>query len=301
MMVWDYEKLEDHGTPPAGLRESFGDWRFPDIVVGVPTAYGWRVEGYDPSDPHKFKLGYRTDISAFCSILAHEGVTIEPYVQLGPFCTVVSRSTIDDKRGSVVLKRNCRIGAHSVVMPGVTVGENSIVGAFSLVNKDVPSNVMGWGQPFAVVASGSRKGPARGDGPAYFKPCKACGKERMVDWSGLCMGCAVQEEMERRFGKGGPSKADARQEEGIADPKHGDVVGYGEGFIMTKYEPTLEKRWICRGFRDGDFNEWTPCAFAPCKVANPTKPDQCKHQAKQPVWHDNSRMPQWRHTRVRGE
>jgi hypothetical protein len=72
----------------------------------------------------------------------------------------------------------------------------------------------------------------------------------------------------------------------VTDPKHGDVVGYGEGFIMTKYEPPLEKRWICRGFRDGDFNEWTPCAFAPCKVANPTKPDQCKHQAKQPVWHE---------------
>jgi len=37
--------------------------------------------------------------------------------------------------GPVHLKRNCKIGSHSVVMPGVTVGENSVVGAFSFVNK----------------------------------------------------------------------------------------------------------------------------------------------------------------------
>ncbi len=52
---------------------------------------------------------------------------------------------------SVVLKKNCRIGSHSVVLPGVTIGENTIVGAMSLVNKDLPPNSVAYGVPAKVV------------------------------------------------------------------------------------------------------------------------------------------------------
>jgi len=36
-------------------------------------------------------------------------------------------------------------------MPGVRIGENSIIGAFSFVNKDIPANVVALGQPAKVV------------------------------------------------------------------------------------------------------------------------------------------------------
>jgi acetyltransferase-like isoleucine patch superfamily enzyme len=36
-------------------------------------------------------------------------------------------------------------------MPGVTVGENSVVGAFSFVNRDIPDNVVAAGVPVAVM------------------------------------------------------------------------------------------------------------------------------------------------------
>jgi acetyltransferase-like isoleucine patch superfamily enzyme len=36
-------------------------------------------------------------------------------------------------------------------MPGVTVGENAVIGAFSFVNKDVPSNVVAAGIPVKVI------------------------------------------------------------------------------------------------------------------------------------------------------
>jgi len=49
--------------------------------------------------------------------------------------SIYSVSTIDDKTGSVVLKKNCKIGSHSTIMPGVTVGENTIIGAHSFVNR----------------------------------------------------------------------------------------------------------------------------------------------------------------------
>ena len=42
------------------------------------------------------------------------------------------------------------IGANTMVMPGVTIGENSIIGAGSVVTKDIPANVVAFGNPCKV-------------------------------------------------------------------------------------------------------------------------------------------------------
>ena len=109
-------------------QDRFAQWKFPEIEDGKPTKYNWVVQHVDG-----FKLGYKTDIGAFSYINAQNGVIIEDFVQIGSHCSIYSVSTIDRKEGSVLLKKNCRIGSHSVVMPGVTVGENAVVGAFSFV------------------------------------------------------------------------------------------------------------------------------------------------------------------------
>jgi len=124
----------------------FEKWEFPDIKDGEITKYNWLVQ-----HPKKLLLGYKTDIGAFSYINAEYGVQIEDDVQIGSHCSIYSVSTIDNKKGRVTLKRNCKIGTHSVVMPGVTIGENSIVGAFSFVNKDIPANVIAYGVPARVV------------------------------------------------------------------------------------------------------------------------------------------------------
>ncbi|MEK5325865.1 DapH/DapD/GlmU-related protein [Aeribacillus sp. FSL M8-0254] len=46
------------------------------------------------------------------------------------------------KAKKVVLKRGCWIGANSIILPGVTVGEHSVVGAGSVVTKDVPHLIL---------------------------------------------------------------------------------------------------------------------------------------------------------------
>lgn len=51
----------------------------------------------------------------------------------------------------IVLKRGCLIGMESFVMPGVTVGEGAIVGAGSLVTKDIPAWTIASGRPAKVV------------------------------------------------------------------------------------------------------------------------------------------------------
>lgn len=51
----------------------------------------------------------------------------------------------------IVLKKNCQLGMGTIVMPGVTVGEGAIVGARSVVTKDVPAWTIAAGSPCKVI------------------------------------------------------------------------------------------------------------------------------------------------------
>ena len=106
--------------------DRFKDWQYPEIVDGKPTKYNWVTQNCDG-----FDLGFKTDIGAFTYINAKYGVCIEDEVQIGSHCSIYSVSTIDNTSGKVILKKNSRLGSHSTVLPGVTIGENSIIGAHS--------------------------------------------------------------------------------------------------------------------------------------------------------------------------
>lgn len=126
--------------------DRFGDWKMPEIEEGKLTKYHWLVQHTEG-----LVLGNQTDIGAFTYINAKYGVVIEDFVQIGSHCSIYSVSTIDDKRGRIILKHNCKIGTHSTILPGVTVGENAIVGAHSLVLEDIPANVIVYGVPARIV------------------------------------------------------------------------------------------------------------------------------------------------------
>lgn len=133
------------------MEDRFRNWKKPVIKEMKPTKYGWMV-----SHVKNLKLGYKTDIGAFTFIAAHNGVVIEDYVQVGSHCSLYSYSSIGEKKGKVVLKKNCKIGTHSTIMPGVTVGENSVVGAYSFVKQNIPDNVVAYGIPAKVVSKLSK-------------------------------------------------------------------------------------------------------------------------------------------------
>jgi acetyltransferase-like isoleucine patch superfamily enzyme len=126
----------------------FDGWKHPKVEDGVLTKYNWIAQHIA-----NFELGYKTDIGAFSYINAKHGVVVEDYVQIGSHCSIYSISTIDNKEGRVHLKENCKIGSHSTVMPNVTIGENSIIGAYSLVLEDIPANVVAFGVPAKVMRS----------------------------------------------------------------------------------------------------------------------------------------------------
>ena len=130
----------------ADKKNRFCDWQYPEIEEGKPTKYNWVVQNLDG-----LKLGYKTDIGAFTYINAKFGVIIEDEVQIGSHCSIYSTSTIDNTSGEVVLKKNCRIGSHSTVLPDVIIGENSVIGAHSLVVSSLPANIIAVGVPAKVI------------------------------------------------------------------------------------------------------------------------------------------------------
>ena len=57
------------------------------------------------------------------------------------------------KLGKIIIKENCFIGDSTIILPGVTIGPNSIVGAGSLVTRDIPPNTVAAGNPAKVICS----------------------------------------------------------------------------------------------------------------------------------------------------
>lgn len=86
------------------------------------------------------------------------GITIEDQVLIGPGTRLVTVNHLispKNRRGikvePICIKKNAWLGANVTVLPGITIGENSIVAADSTVTKDVPDNVIVVGSPAKVV------------------------------------------------------------------------------------------------------------------------------------------------------
>jgi acetyltransferase-like isoleucine patch superfamily enzyme len=104
------------------------------------------------------RLGKNVFINHACSFLDIGSITIEDDVQIGPSVNLTSenhpldpadRKTVIPR--PIVIKRNAWIGAGATILPGVTVGENAIVAAGAVVNRDVPPNSVVAGIPAKVV------------------------------------------------------------------------------------------------------------------------------------------------------
>lgn len=87
-------------------------------------------------------------------------IYIGSYTMIGPNVTVATaghpilpelREKAYQFNMPVHIGRNCWIGAGAVIMPGVTIGDNSVIGAGSVVTKDIPANVVAYGNPCRVA------------------------------------------------------------------------------------------------------------------------------------------------------
>lgn len=100
-----------------------------------------------------------TIINMDCSILIEDDVMMGSGVHIyvnnhkfdDPNVPLIDQGYYPDQQ--VVLKKGCWIGANAIILPGVTVGENSVVGAGSIVTKSIPDRVVAVGSPAKVVKS----------------------------------------------------------------------------------------------------------------------------------------------------
>jgi acetyltransferase-like isoleucine patch superfamily enzyme len=105
---------------------------FLKMRVGDQTSFGLMVM-LDIMFPEKISIGRNTVIGYNTTILAHEYL-IKEY-----------------RLGDVLIGDEVMIGANTTILPGVTIGDRSIVSAGTLVNKDVPAGAFVGGNPMKII------------------------------------------------------------------------------------------------------------------------------------------------------
>lgn len=113
---------------PAYLRKRFGM----DLAAGVKIALKANLD--KNINPRGVHIGERTWVLNGAFVLAHD------------HC----RSLRTDTR----IGHDCVIGINSIIMPGVNIGDEVIVGAGSIVTKDIPSNCVVAGNPAKILKQG---------------------------------------------------------------------------------------------------------------------------------------------------
>lgn len=103
-------------------------------------------------------------------------IYVGDYTMFGPNVTVATaghpilpelREKAYQYNASVRIGKNCWIGAGALILPGITIGDNVVVGAGSVVTKDLPSNVVAVGNPCKILREISEH-----DKEYYFKTRK---------------------------------------------------------------------------------------------------------------------------------
>lgn len=108
---------------------------------------------------HEIRVGRNVFINQNCTFYDLGGLQIDDDVLIGPNVSLItSGHPIDPSERRritmakpIVIKRNVWIAAGAIVIGGVTVGENSVIAAGSVVTKDVPPNTFVGGNPAQVI------------------------------------------------------------------------------------------------------------------------------------------------------
>jgi maltose O-acetyltransferase len=127
-----------------GFIQSWRRGRYIQRLVARGMALGRNVELND---------GFFLDPSHCFLITIEDDVTFGPGVRVFAHDASSLKCLGKTRVGLVRLGRNCFVGAGAVILPGVTIGENSIIGANSVVSRSVPANEVWAGNPAVRILS----------------------------------------------------------------------------------------------------------------------------------------------------
>ena len=118
-------------------------WKQMGCHIGKKVSIGHSVAA-DVGNTNLIYIEDNVILTNHCVILCHRR-------DLKGYCKYDDGQQLPYIYAPVTLKRGCQIGMGSILMPGVTVGEGAIVGAHSVVTKDIPAWTVAVGNPCKVV------------------------------------------------------------------------------------------------------------------------------------------------------
>jgi acetyltransferase-like isoleucine patch superfamily enzyme len=111
-----------------------------EVTIGKNT----RIHGSCIHSADKIKIGENCLISGNCQIMDSSGHSLS-------FDKVENRIHTTSIDKPVIIEDNVWIGAHCIILPGVRIGNGSIITAGSVVKNDIPPNVLAGGNPAVVI------------------------------------------------------------------------------------------------------------------------------------------------------
>lgn len=114
------------------------------------------VQPFHIDNPKGLELGNNVFINYGSSLMACGRIIIEDNVQIGPNTMIVTTNHDFTRRevvlhAPVTIKKGAWIGGRSLILPGVTIGENAVVAGGAVVTKDVEPNTIVGGNPAKVI------------------------------------------------------------------------------------------------------------------------------------------------------
>nr|WP_281372912.1 DapH/DapD/GlmU-related protein [Kineococcus aurantiacus] len=123
------------------------------VAVGLKRLTYTRVWGMDIHPTATFSLSARFDKTY------PQGVHVGERSYVALEAIVLAHDMTRAKKTHTRIGRHCFVGAGAIVLPGVTIGDGSIVAAGAVVTKDVPPASIVAGSPAVVIRSGITVGP----------------------------------------------------------------------------------------------------------------------------------------------